>query len=142
METVASLVSPEQELVVRAAGPASGKRLGKLFYIFAALQLVVLLMGAVVGLYMAPISLFVAQTKAQAIGWLLIGGWALLSGVLAIILSPLAIIAGSGIGQGKRWGRTFGVGTAIIALAEFPLGTAFGIYALKKLVGKREDYYQ
>ncbi len=116
---------------------SGNKRLGKHFYLFAALQLVLIVVGAVIGLFMAPVSLFVSQTEAQAIGLIIIDLLALLLGALGIITFPLSIIAAIGIGKGKRWGRSIGIATAIIALVEFPLGTAFGIYALKKLLRKK-----
>jgi hypothetical protein len=67
---------------------------------------------------------------------MLIGLFALLTGVLAVIALPLSIIAAVCIGKKRRWGRIIGTTTAIIALVQFPLGTAFGIYALNRLFRK------
>jgi uncharacterized membrane protein YqjE len=124
------------EFVVMRDEDDGNKQLDKLFYLFAAWQIFLIFVGAVVGLFMAPISLFVSQTQAQVIGWMLIELFALLTGVLAVIALPLSIIAALGIGKKRRWGRIIGTTTAIIALVQFPLGTAFGIYALNRLFRK------
>ncbi|HEX8145249.1 MAG TPA: hypothetical protein VF553_21965 [Pyrinomonadaceae bacterium] len=124
------------EFVVPGDEDGGNKQLEKLFYLFAAWQIFLIFVGAVVGLLMAPISLFVSQTQAQAFGWMLIGLFALLTGVLAVIALPLSIIAAVGIGKKRGWGRIIGTTTAIIALVQFPLGTAFGIYALNRLFRK------
>lgn len=124
------------EFAVTRDEDGGDKQLGKLFYLLAAWQVFLIFVGAVVGLFMAPISLFVSQTQAQVIGWMLIGLFALLTGVLAVIALPLSIIAAIGIGKHRRWGRIIGTATAIIALVQFPLGTAFGIYALSRLLRK------
>jgi hypothetical protein len=112
------------------------KQLEKLFYLFATWQIFMIFVGAVVGLFISPISLFASQTQAQVIGWMLIGLFALLTGVLAVIALPLSMIAAVCIGKKRRWGRIIGTTTAIIALVQFPLGTAFGIYALNRLFRK------
>lgn len=137
MKTITPVMTVARgEVVVMRDEDGGNKHLDKLFYLFAVWQIFLILVGAVVGLFMAPVSLFVSQTQAQVIGWMLIGLFALLTGVLAVIALPLSIIAAVLIGKNRRWGRIIGITTAIIALVQFPLGTAFGIYALNRLFRK------
>ncbi len=137
METAATRFAPLEDVALKQQKGSALKRLSTHFYLFAAFQLLLILAGAAGGLFIAPVSLFASQTEAQAWAWILIGIAMLVSGVLGIILLPLSIVAGIGFNRERRWGRILGIITAIIALVEFPLGTAFGIYALKVLSSKR-----
>jgi len=97
-------------------------------------QTLIILAVAVVGLFIAPASLIVSRTNDEATGWIMVGLLAVVFGVLGVVLFLLAIIAGIGIRKSSRWGRITGIITSIIALLEFPLGTAFGVYALLLLM--------
>jgi len=106
---------------------------GKIFYVFAALQVLIILGGAVVGLLMAPASIFVSTTESQAMDWLLKGLVALVNLALGLLALPLGIAAGIGLGKEKKWGRVVGSIAASLALLQFPVGTIFGGYLLWKL---------
>jgi len=116
----------------RAAAPEAQKP-GGLFYALAALQVPIILGGAVIGLFMAPISLFVSTTEGQAIAWLLIALIALANLALGLIVLPLGIAAGIGLGKEKKWGKVVGIIAALLALLQFPVGTICGGYLLHKL---------
>jgi len=131
METYAEYTA-NQSQAERETQPS--RRLATRFFIFAGLQALIILAGAVVGLFIAPASLFVSQTSDEAAGWILVGLVAAVFGVLGVVLFILAIIAGLGIRKSNRWGRITGFITALIALLEFPIGTAFGVYALMMLM--------
>jgi hypothetical protein len=57
-----------------------------------------------------------------------------LSGVaLTIMLLALAVpyvLCGWGLWKRRRWARILGIVLAALALTKFPIGTAFGVYAL------------
>ncbi len=121
------------------------QKLGRLFYVFAPLQVLIILVGAVVGLFMAPVSLFVSTTESQYIGWLLIALIALANLALGLLVLPLGIAAGiglrkeTGIGlrKEKRWGKVVGIVAALLALLQLPVGTIFGGYLLWKFFRKQ-----
>ena len=53
----------------------------------------------------------------------------IVAGVL-IFLSIMAALAGYGLLERRRWGRTLAMVTAGVSLLSIPIGTAFGIYAI------------
>lgn len=116
----------------RSAAPEAQSHSG-LFYVFAALQVPTILGGAVVGLFMAPVSLFVSTTEAQAVAWLLIGLIALVNLALGLLALPLGIAAGIGLGKEQKWGKVVGGIAASLAILQFPFGTICGGYLLRKL---------
>ncbi len=116
-----------------AASAIENKKLGRLFYVLAALQILIIFGGAVLVLLVAPASLFVSTTEGEAFFWIAAGFGGLVFLALGVILIPLSIIASRGISQEKTWGRIVGIIAAILAIFEFPLGTFFGGYLLWKL---------
>jgi glycerol-3-phosphate acyltransferase PlsY len=114
------------------------QKLARLFYVFAALQAPIILVGAVVGLFMAPVSLFVSTTESQYIGWLLIALIALANLALGLLVLPLAIAAGVGLHKEKRWGKIVGIIAALLALLQFPVGSIFGGYLFWKILKQRK----
>ncbi len=114
------------------------QKLGRLFYVFAPLQVLIILVGAVVGLFMAPVSLFVSTTESQYIGWLLIALIALANLALGLLLLPLGIAAGIGLCKEKRWGKVVGIIAAGLAILEFPLGTILGGGLFWKILKQRK----
>ncbi len=47
--------------------------IGRLFYLLAALQILIISGGAILGLLVAPASLFVSQTENEAFVWIALG---------------------------------------------------------------------
>jgi hypothetical protein len=67
-------------------------------------------------------------------------------GFLAMITSPavlmLGLIAGFAMRSGKKWARMTGIITAVFSLVQFPIGTLFGIGALRFLLSEPvKDFY-
>ncbi len=116
-----------------SASAAENKKLGRLFYVFAAFQILIILCGAILVLLVAPASLFVSTTESEAFFWIFLGFTGLVFIALGVVLIPLSIAAARGISQEKSWGRIVGIIAAILAIFEFPLGTIFGGYLLWKL---------
>jgi len=116
-----------------AASAAENQTLRKLFYVLAALQILMIFGGAVLVLLIAPTSLFVSTTENEAFFWIVSGIVGLVFIALGLILIPLSIAASRGISQEKSWGRIVGIVAAILAIFEFPLGTIFGGFLLWKL---------
>ena len=50
--------------------------------------------------------------------------------IFLLVLSVPYIICGWGLWKRRSWARIMGIVLAILALLEFPIGTAFGVYAL------------
>ncbi|MBN1464322.1 hypothetical protein JXA02_01080 [candidate division KSB1 bacterium] len=61
-----------------------------------------------------------------------------ISGILSILAIP-ELIAGWGLLKLKSWSRLLGIILAILDLLKFPLGTAFGIYALWVLMNEETE---
>ncbi|MDQ3063977.1 MAG: hypothetical protein M3R14_14120 [Acidobacteriota bacterium] len=120
-----------------ATSAAENQKLGRLFYILAALQILIIFGGAVLVLLVAPTSLFVSTTEGEAFFWIVSGFVGLVFIALGVILIPLSIAASRGISQEKTWGRIIGIVAAILAIFEFPLGTIFGGYLLWRLFRRR-----
>ncbi|MEJ7622938.1 MAG: hypothetical protein WKF34_02990 [Pyrinomonadaceae bacterium] len=85
---------------------------------------------------MAPLSLFVSTTESQYIGLILIALVALANLALGLLVLPLSVAAGIGLGKEKRWGRVVGIIAALLALLQIPIGTMFGVYLLWRLFRK------
>ncbi len=117
----------------KSVSVVENQKLDRLFYVFAAFQILIILCGAILVLLVAPASLFVSTTESEAFFWIFLGFTGLVFIALGVVLIPLSIAAARGISQEKNWGRTVGVITAILAVFEFPLGTFFGGYLLWKL---------
>lgn len=113
------------------------QKLGRLFKLLAALQILTIFGGAGLDLFVAPASLFVSTTETQAVVWIVLGFAGLANVALGVILIPLSIVAAHGIRQEKKWGKICGISAGILAIFEFPLGTIFGGYLLWKLLRKQ-----
>lgn len=59
--------------------------------------------------------------------------------VFPLAYAVLALMAGVKLNQHKRSGKTLAAITAVLSLFNFPLGTAFGVYALWALFQKETD---
>jgi hypothetical protein len=117
----------------KSVSVVENQKLDRLFYVFAAFQILIILCGAILVLLVAPASLFVSTTESEAFFWIAAGFIGLMFIALGVVLIPLSIAAARGISQEKNWGRIVGIIAAILAFFEFPLGTIFGGYLLWKL---------
>ena len=124
------------------ASAAENQLLGRLFYVLAALQIMIICVSAVLVLLVAPASLFVSTTESGAFFWIVSGLVGLVSAALGVILIPLSLVAARGFSQEKNWGGIAGISAAILAIFQFPLGTIFGCYLLWKLLRRsnRKDF--
>lgn len=112
--------------------------LATLFIIFACLQPVVFLAAFTV-LSMGAGATFTAPTGDDpALKWYTaMMLWGLVNMLLAVLLFICALVTGIGIKKRKPYGRIWGLIAAAVALLEFPIGTALGIYALRLLTHER-----
>jgi hypothetical protein len=112
---------------------ATRKRLSRMFFVFTALQVLVFVIATVAWTMLPWLGMLGrSETEANILMMVpLFGGWAF-SAIAAMLFLP-SLISGIAIGRGKEWGRVLGIITAILALLEIPLGTIFGIYALRRL---------
>ena len=108
----------------------AAEKIGTAFFLFAALEFVLVLSGAVLTFLVAPASLFVSRTETEAFTWMTIWSLAIVTLAFGLVLLPLAVIAGRASRSGKSWSKKFGVITAIIALLQLPFGTILGFYLL------------
>ena len=66
----------------------------------------------------------------------ILGATGLFATLILLVLSVPYFICGWGLMKRRQWARIMGIILAAIALAKFPLGTIFGIYALVILFRK------
>jgi hypothetical protein len=59
--------------------------------------------------------------------------------VVLLAFSVPSIVCGWGLLKFKRWARLLGIILAAIALLKFPVGTAFGVYALWVFFSKQSE---
>ena len=108
-------------------------KIGRHFYLLAAVQILQIAGGAVLGLLIAPASLFVSKNENEAFVWIILGFIGFAAIALGVILIPLCFIAARGAAQGKTWGKIVGILAAGLAVLEFPFGTFLSGYLLWKL---------
>ncbi len=73
-------------------------------------------------------------------GWLL--PWMTFVGFVSLVYATAGIAAGLGLFERKQWARILALVVSILALIQFPVGTALGIYSLWVLLPleSREQY--
>lgn len=115
---------------------------GLYFILFALFQLLLFCAG----LYAVGIAFggtFAAQGDEDLTNYALLA----IGGILALVSSPLILILGAIGGVGMRsersWARVVGIITASLTLLQFPLGTIFGILALRFLFSlQTREFYK
>lgn len=117
---------------------AENQKIGKLFRLLAAWQILQIAGGAVLGLLVAPASLFVSRTETEAFGWIAAGFAGFAAIALGVILIPLSIVAASGFRGEKKWRKIVGIAAASLAILEFPCGTLLGGYLLWRIFNQRK----
>jgi hypothetical protein len=105
------------------------KVVATLFLLFGGLLLALafftpLLMSTLAGIVGAT------HEEGAAIGATILGLTGIALSVIMLLFAIPYIVCGIGLFKFRRWARILGIILAAIALVRFPLGTAFGIYAL------------
>jgi uncharacterized Tic20 family protein len=113
--------------------------IGRLFYLLAALQILIISGGAILGLLVAPASLFVSQTENEAFVWIALGFVGLANVALGVILILLSIVAAIGFRNEKKWRKIVGIIAAGLAILEFPFGTILGGYLVWKIINRKKN---
>jgi hypothetical protein len=112
------------------------KLLGLLFLIYGVLQIVGLGIGILFMLGVGGAALTGANAR-DAAPIAIIFGFTSVFLVFAMLFAIPAIIAGFKMRKQKAGAKTWALIAAILALLNFPLGTALGIYALWFLFGEQ-----
>ena len=112
--------------------------ISRLFYWLAAMQILTIIGGAVLGLLVAPASLFVSRTENEAFVWIAVGFVGFAAIALGVILIPLSLVAASAFRNDKKWREAVGVAAAVLAVLEFPFGTILGGYLVWKILKQRK----
>jgi hypothetical protein len=116
--------------------------LGMITIGFAVLQVILFFFG-VTAFFMAMGGLFAHPTGDFPVIYEILFITGLLYGALSPILFVLALVAGFGLKRERGWGRVLTIITAFVALLEIPLGSIYGIYALRFLLGADgKQFYQ
>ncbi len=103
------------------------------------MRLFLIIGGAVVGLFMAPLSIFVSKTEAEYFGWLAIGLIGILNIALGVILIPLSLVAASAFRNDKKWRKVVGIAASVLAVLEIPFGTILGGYLVWKIINRKKN---
>ncbi len=112
--------------------------ISRLFYWLAALQILIIFGGAVLGLLVAPASLFVSRTENEAFVWIAVGFVGFAAIALGVILIPLSLVAASAFRNDKKWRKVVGITAAGLAILEFLFGTILGGYLVWKILKQRK----
>ncbi len=113
--------------------------ISRLFYWLAALQILIIIGGAVLGLLVAPASLFVSRTENEAFVWIAVGFVGFAAIALGVILIPLSLVAASAFRNDKKWRKVVGITAAGLAILEFPFGTILGGYLVWKIINRKKN---
>ena len=112
------------------------KLLGILFLIWGGLQIIGVAVGVLVMLGMGgAIMTSVKPKEAVAIG--AVFGLTIVILLVAMLFAIPSIVAGLKMRKGNQSARTWAIIAAILAVLNFPLGTALGVYALWFLFGEQ-----
>jgi hypothetical protein len=71
-----------------------------------------------------------SDAEGAAVGAAVLGFTGVAMSVVLGLLALPNLICGWGLFRFRRWARILGIVLAAIALTKFPIGTAFGVYAL------------
>lgn len=121
------------------AMPTANRKIGGLFLWLAAAQILQIAAGAVLGLFVAPASLFVSRTETEAFIWIAAGFFGIALIALGVILIPLSVIAAVAFRNDKKWRNVVGIIAAGLACLAFPFGTILGGYLVWKITNRKKD---
>ena len=136
LPTVDFIMSEMREQKAQTAMPET-ERVGRLFYWLAATQILTIGGGAILGLLVAPASLFVSQTDGEAFAWIAAGLVGFAAIALGLILIPLSLVAASAFRSDKKWRSVVGFAAAGLAVLEFPFGTILGGCLIWKILHRK-----
>jgi len=111
---------------------------GRPFYLLAALQIFTIFGGAVLGLFVAPATIFASRTEADEFFGIAVGLIGLAAIALGLILIPLSLVAAIAFGSDKKWRSVVGFAAAGLAVLEFPFGTILGGYLVWKILHRKK----
>lgn len=114
------------------------KIVGTLTVIYAFLHILLFLVIGSGSLLGCGISAASADVDG-VVGGLAFGGIFAVIGLVGILLFAFVGFAGMAAAQGRMWGKISVVLFALLMLTEFPLGTAYGLYALWAVFGDHEE---
>ena len=98
-------------------------------FVFGALSLIGAMFSSVLFGVLAGVAGMSGEPDA-AVGGAFLGLTGAILSVLLVLYGLPAVIAGWGLLKFRPWGRILAIVVAAVSLTSFPLGTAFGIYAL------------
>lgn len=138
LPTLDFIMSEMRQQKTTAAMPEN-RKIGILFYLLAALQIFTIFGGAVLGLFVAPASLFASRTQADEVFAVAVGVVGLTAIALGLILILLSLVAAIAFRNDKDWRDVVGIGAAGLAILEFPFGTILGGYLVWKIIKRRKN---
>ncbi len=74
--------------------------------------------------------------RADLLGNALVGGLGVALFAAAVAWGVFDVIAASGIGRGRPWGRILGIVLGVVMLPLFPVGTLLALFVLFGLLGR------
>jgi hypothetical protein len=108
----------------------------KLFYLLAAAAIIQIGGGLVLGLLVAPASLFVSRSENETFAWIVAALAGLAQVALGLILIPLSILSALAFRREKSWRRLAGIATAALAVFAFPCGTIPGVVLFRRILSR------
>lgn len=114
---------------------AQNRQWGLYFVLFALYQLLLFCLG-VSAAGMATTSSLTAQANDDLTGYTLLAVWGFLAMITAPAVLMVGLVAGFGMRGERRWARTAAIIGAAFSLAQIPIGTLFGIVALRFLMSQ------
>jgi len=102
--------------------------------VVAALHIGLSVLGVLLGVFICIILFFVGNfSGTQQAQFILLVVARVLIGIMVLLSIP-GIIAGIGLFKRKEWARILTLVISVINLANFPVGTAVGVYSIWALV--------
>lgn len=137
LPTLDFIMSEMRQQTAAAAMPEN-RKIGTVFYLLAASQIFTIFGGAVLGLFIAPATIFASRTQSDEVFGITVGLIGLAAIALGVILIPLSLASAVAFRRDKNWRNSVGFAAAGLAVLAVPFGTILGGYLIWKIIKRKK----